>query len=167
MIFAHFSANRDHNVPDNSLQQSHPVHQSKVPHTRSTSMTVDVVASTSDQAITGISSRKSKQRKSDSSSSSPAMSPSYIQNKQYRTNTPRNVDLIESKCHLKSFFSFRFFHRFGTFHLFENHAIFFLCEVLFFIIAIAFKLCVFFFLIFFPVFLCANFFSSIRCDAFK
>ncbi|XP_055317361.1 M-phase inducer phosphatase [Sitodiplosis mosellana] len=91
-------SNRDHNVPDNS-QQLHHSHQSKVPHTRSTSMTGDVVASTSDQAITGISSRKSKQRKSDSSSSSPAMSPSYIQNKQYRTNTPRNVDLIENVMH--------------------------------------------------------------------
>lgn len=94
------TANREHNVPDNSQQQqqqqSHNVHQSKVPYTRSASMTCgDMVASTSDQSSTGISSRKSKQRKSESSSSSPALSPSYIQNK--RTNMPRNVDLIESK----------------------------------------------------------------------
>lgn len=99
------TANQEHNVPDNSQQQqqqqqSHNVHQSKLPYTRSASMTCgDMIASTSDQSSTGVygstGTRKSKQRKSESSSSSPALSPSYIQNK--RTNMPRNVDLIESK----------------------------------------------------------------------
>lgn len=62
----------------------------------------DEIASTSDQSSSSIgmpSRRKShsnQNKKSESSISSPNMSPSFLQNKQYRTNAPRSNDLIES-----------------------------------------------------------------------
>lgn len=89
ILLVHFTANRDHNVPDTNTQQ----------YIRSTIMIGEEIASTSNQCSS--SRRKpnlSNQKKSgSSSSSSPIMSPSYNQNnKQYRANIPRAVDLVES-----------------------------------------------------------------------
>lgn len=61
-------------------------------------------ASTSDQCsplnIPGRKKAHANQKKSESVTSSTNLSPSYLQNKQYRTNTPRNTDLIDSSVHL-------------------------------------------------------------------
>lgn len=100
VFFIFSTANRDHNVPDTNTQQ----------YIRSTIMIGEEIASTSNQSSS--SRRKpslSNQKKSgSSSSSSPIMSPSYNQNnKQYRTNIPRAVDLVESK-YLKFVFKFPF-----------------------------------------------------------
>lgn len=94
LLFVSFffsTANRDHNVPDTNTQQ----------YIRSTIMIGEEIASTSNQSSSSRrKSNLSNQKKSgSSSSSSPIMSPSYNQNnKQYRTNIPRAVDLVESKC---------------------------------------------------------------------
>lgn len=100
-IFAFINlAHREHNVPEHT--KPHQIHQTKAANLAVIGGNEN--ASTSDQCTSlNMSGRKklhANQKKSEPVTSSPNLSPSYLQNKQYRTNTPRNTDLIDNSVNL-------------------------------------------------------------------